>query len=84
MVKNVRALPGTAFVTPRRSKMTLLGQPAIELEMQIERAKGEPLVMHGVVVLRGPELIQVVSISRADQPLGAKAWERMRDSIRRR
>jgi hypothetical protein len=84
MVKNVEALPGTRSVVPQRRDTTLLGQPAIEVEMRIAREKGPPLLMHGIVVLRGPELIQLLSIARADQPLASEAWARMRNSIRSR
>lgn len=82
MVKNVREVPGTASVTPQRSATTLLGRPAIELEIHIEREKGESLVMHGIVAVRGLDLFQVLAMARADQPVGGKVWERMRDSIR--
>ena len=84
MVRNVEAVPGTKSVTPRRTPTTLLGRPAIEAEMRIEREKSEPLLMHGIVVLKGPELIQFLSIARADQPLASQAWARMRDSVRSR
>ena len=84
MVKSVKAVPGTKSVTPRRTQTTLLGRPAIEEEIRIEREKGEPALMHGIVVLKGPELIQILSIARADQPLASQAWTRMRDSVRSR
>jgi len=39
--------------------------------------------MHGVVVLvRQLELVQLLSIARADQPLATEAWARMRNSMR--
>jgi hypothetical protein len=82
MVKNVEAVPGTKSVTPRRTETKLLGRPAIEVEMRIEREKGAPALMHGIVVLKGPELIQILFIARADQPLATQAWARMRDSLR--
>jgi hypothetical protein len=83
MVKNVTATPGTASVTTKRWEGTLLGSPAIEVAMTIQRQKGDPLLMHGVVVLvRKLELVQLHSIARADQPLGTQAWLRMRDSMR--
>jgi hypothetical protein len=84
MVKKIESTPGSRVVSPRRSETTLLGKPAIEVDLRIERERGEPLLMHGIVVLRGSELIQLLSISRADQPRGAQAWARMRDSVRGR
>jgi hypothetical protein len=83
MVRNVEAIPGTRHVEKRRWEKALLGGPAIEVEMRIEREKGEPLTMHGVVVLvRGLELVQLLSIAPADQPLANEAWARMRNSMR--
>jgi hypothetical protein len=38
--------------------------------------------MHAIVVLRGLELIQVMSIAWQELPNGRKAWERIRDSAR--
>jgi hypothetical protein len=38
--------------------------------------------MHAIVVLRGLELIQVMSIAWRDVPNGRKVWERIRDSAR--
>ena len=83
MVKNIEAMPGTRSVSTKRSEKKLLGSPAIEVEMRIQRQKGDPLLMHGVVILvRQLELIQLYSIARADQPLATEAWARMRDSMR--
>jgi len=83
MVRNVEAVAGTRSVSTRRWERRLLGSPAIELEMRIQRQKGDPLLMHGVVVLvRQLELVQLLSIARADQPLATEAWARMRNSMR--
>jgi hypothetical protein len=82
MVKNVEAIPGTRSMVPRRTQTRLLGHRAIEVDLEVHREKGEPLRMHGIVVLRGQELIQVLSMARADQPLGEEVWVRIRDSIR--
>jgi hypothetical protein len=83
MVRNVEALPGTKSVATRKWDTKLLGSRAIEVEMRIARLKGDPLLMHGVVVLvRRLELVQLLSIARADQPAATEAWSRMRDSMR--
>jgi len=83
MVQNVQAMPGTGAVTTKRWEGTLLGGPAIEVLMKIQRQKGDPLEMHGVVVLvRKLEMVQLYSIARAGQPLATQAWLRMRDSMR--
>jgi hypothetical protein len=83
MVQNVTAQPGTASVSTKRWEGTLLGSPAIEVQMRIERKQGAPLEMHGVVILvRKLEMIQLYSIARTGQPLGTQAWLRMRDSLR--
>jgi hypothetical protein len=78
----VRRVPGTKGVTDRRKDTILFGHRAIELELSIDREKGDPVVMHAIVVLRGLELIQVMSIAWKDVPNGVKAWERIRDSAR--
>ena len=59
-----------------------VGHRAIEIELLIEREKGLPLHMRGVVVPRGQELIQLLAIAREDQDLAAQVWTRMRDSLR--
>jgi hypothetical protein len=83
MVRNIEAMAATRFVSTRRWERTLLGSPAIEVEMQIQRKKGDPLLMHGIVILvRRLELVQLFSIARADQPRATEAWARMRNSIR--
>lgn len=84
MIKTVEAKPEAKTVFPRRSETTVLGQPAIEVEMRIEPKSGSTLLMHGIVVLRGQELIQLMAIAKADQPLADQAWARMRDSTRAR
>jgi hypothetical protein len=83
MVRNIEAMAGTRSVSTRRWKRTLLGSPAIEVEMRIQRSQGDPLLMHGIVVLvRKLELVQLFSIARADQPLATDTWARMRNSMR--
>ena len=83
MVRNIEAMAGTRSVSTRRWERKLLGSPAIEVEMRIQRQKGDPLLMHGIVCLvRQLELVQLYSIARADQPLATDAWARMRDSMR--
>jgi hypothetical protein len=82
VVEYVRRVPGTRAVTDRRTDTRLFGQRAIELEVRIEREKGDPVVMHAIVVLRGLELIEVMSIAWQELPNGRKAWERIRDSAR--
>ena len=69
-------------MTDRRTDTRLFGQRAIELELRIDREKGDPVVMHAIVVLRGLELIQVMSIAWQELPNGRKAWQRIRDSAR--
>jgi hypothetical protein len=83
MVRNIEAMPATRSVSARRWERKLLGSPAIEVEMRIQRKKGDPVLMHGVVILvRQSELVQLLSIARADQPVANEAWARMRDSMR--
>lgn len=83
MVRNIEAMPGTKSVSTTRRETRLLGSPAIELELRIQRKSGDPLLMHGVVILvRKLELIQLLSIARADQPIATEAWARMRNSLR--
>jgi len=83
MVRNIEAMPGTKSVTTTRRETRLLGSPAIELELKIQRKSGEPLLMHGaVIVVRRLELLQLLSIARADQPIATEAWARMRNSLR--
>lgn len=83
MVSNIEAMKVTRSVIPKRTNTKLLGHRAIELEVRIVPEKGEPLLMHGIVVLRGQELTQVLSIGQADQPLADQAWVRVRDSVRK-
>ena len=83
MVQNIQAMPGTKSVSTTRRETRLLGSPAIELELKIQRKSGDPLLMHGVVILvRRLELVQLMSIARADQPIATEAWARMRNSLR--
>lgn len=82
VVEYVRRVPGTKAVRNRRTDTRLFGQRAIELELRIDREKGDPVVMHAIVVLRGLELIQVMSIAWQELPNGRKAWQRIRDSAR--
>jgi len=83
MIANIQAMPGTQSVSTRKSEKKLLGSPTIEVEMRIQRKKGDPLLMHGLVChVRQSELVQLYSIARADQPLGTEAWARMRNSMR--
>lgn len=83
-LKNLRAMPGILKVTPQEYDTTLLGQPAIELDARLERKTGEPLRVHAIFGMRGPDLFQVLLISRADQPLGEKVWDKTRATIRLR
>jgi hypothetical protein len=83
MIRNIEAMAGTRSVSTRRWERTLLGSPAIEVEMKIQRKKGDPLLMHGIVILvRRLELVQLFSIARADQSRATEAWARMRNSMR--
>ena len=82
MIKNIEGVAGTRSVTPTRTETKLLGHRAIEIGLQIEREKGLPLHMRGLVVLRGQELIQLLAIAREDQELASQVWTRMRDSLR--
>jgi hypothetical protein len=84
MIQNVKAVPGTRSTAPRKWDTTLLGRPAIEVEIRIQREQGTSALMHGIIVLRGLEMIQLGSIARADQPLADQAWERIRNSVRAR
>lgn len=79
---NMKTVQGTRSVNGNKRESSVLGLRAIELEARIERERGVPLQLRGVIFVRGDDLLQVLLISRSDQPLGAAAWERLRASIR--
>jgi hypothetical protein len=77
-----KTVPGTRSVDGKKREKTVLGARAIELEARIEMEQGGPLQFHSVVLLRGSELIQVTLVTQAEGAPGARAWEKLRDSIR--
>ena len=85
-VNNLRTVPGTLSIAPEKHEMTLFNGStrAIEIGARIERERGVPLQMRGVVFGNGPELYQILMICRADQTNGPGIWVRIRSSIQRR
>ena len=82
-INNLKTVPGTTNVAAGKHELMLFnGQtPGFEIDARIERQRGEPLQMRGVVFGNGPELYQILMICRADQARGAAVWERIRSSI---
>jgi hypothetical protein len=79
---NLQSVPGTKSVDGKKHETTLLGGRAIEVEAWVERERGGPLQVRGVVFLRGHDLFQVLCVSEAANPEAAKTWERVQASIR--
>ncbi len=80
-IANMRTVPGTLSISPKTTKGTLLGKPAVDVEATIRRDNAEPLRMHGVVFAIASELYVTISVARADQPAGDAAWQKLRASI---
>jgi len=82
-INNLKTVPGTTNVAGGKHELMLFnGQtPGFEIDARIERQRGVPLQMRGVVFGNGPELYQILMICRADQASGAAIWERIRSSI---
>lgn len=83
-IANMRSVPGTASVNGGKHPTTVLGLPGFEVEARIERKRGGPLQLRGLVFGQGAELTQLQLIANADQPSAQVAWNRLRDSLRRR
>jgi len=83
-IANMRSVPGTSSVNGGKRPTTVLGLPGFDVEARIERERGGPLQLYGVVFGEGLELYQVQFIANADQPAAKAAWKRLRASIHRR
>jgi hypothetical protein len=81
-IRNVKSQPATASVEASKQPTAVGGYPAIEIEATVRQKSGDPLHLHGLVVVRGSELFQLVLIHRQDQPLGNQAWSKTRASVR--
>jgi len=81
-INNMRTVPGTVSVNGGKHPTTILGQPAYDIEARIERERGGPLQLYGVVFGQRPDLYQVQFIAAADQPNAPASWKRLRDSFR--
>ena len=83
-VNNMRTIPGTISVHGSKHPTTILGQPAFDIEARIERERGGPLQLYGVVFGGGADLYQVQFIAEADQANARASWKRLRGSFRPR
>jgi hypothetical protein len=77
-----RGTPDTVSVKGSKRASILLGLPAFEVEARMERKRGGPLQMYGVVFYRGLDLYQFQLGGPADQPAALDSWKRLRESIR--
>jgi hypothetical protein len=83
-IANLKTVRGTLSVDASKHETSVLEQRAFQIEAKIERTRGVPLRMRGIVFGTGSELYQIILISRDDQPLSSEAWEKLVKSIRRR
>lgn len=74
---SMRAEPDTRSVQFTRADITFEGGPAVEYTAIVARERGKPLTFHGLVVVKGSDLYQVVLAHRADQTSGMAAWRKL-------
>lgn len=81
-IDNVKNQPSTASVEAKKQPTAVGGYPAMETEATVRQKSGDPLQLHGLLVVRGSEMFQLLLIHRQDQPLGVQAWNKARASVR--
>lgn len=79
---NLKSVPGTKATANEKKQTTVLSLPAYEFSARIERERGFPLQLHGLVFAEGQELYQLQVICRADQEEGSAAWRKILASIK--
>jgi len=81
-INSVRNQSTTKSIEAKKQPTAVGGYPAFEIEATVQQKRGDPLHLHGLVVVRGSEMFQLVLIHREDQPLGLQAWNKARASVR--
>ena len=82
-LNGLKSVAGTVSVAADKRATTVAGYSALELEAKIERQRGGPLEMRGLVFGEREELYQVEFFAGADQSPTQSAWQRLGSSIRR-
>lgn len=83
-IAKLRTVPGTELANVSKSETSVLEGPGIEIEARIERERGVPLRMRGIIFGNGPEFYQVLVVYRDDQTSGDGLWKRLRSGIHRK
>jgi hypothetical protein len=81
-INSVKTQPTTASVEAKKQPTAVGGYPAMEIEATVRQKSGDPLHLHGLIVVRGSEMFQFLLIHREGQPLGVQAWNKARSSVR--